>query len=70
MKEKKGIIHFARLSKSDRLKRVHKLLKSGRVYSTMQIIHKARVCAVNSIMCELRENKINIPPARRIIGGQ
>ena len=53
-------MNSARLSKSKRLQRVAKLLKTGKPYSTMQIINKARVCAVNSIISELRQNGMNI----------
>ena len=53
-------MNAANLEKSDRLKRVADLLKSGRPYSTMEIIHKAQVCAVNSIVAELRENGFDI----------
>ena len=50
-------MHHAKLNKSDRLQRVLKLLeKSIKPQSTRQIIKKANVCAVNSIVSELREN--------------
>lgn len=46
----------AKLERSARLRRVDALLSSGREYTTMEIIRKARVCAVNSIIAELRVN--------------
>jgi hypothetical protein len=67
MKEKNEI-HYARLNKSERLQRVHKLLSSGTELSTWNISRMAAVCAVNSIICELRKNGVNIAPARRING--
>jgi len=53
-------MHSARLSKSARLRRVRDLLSDGKTYSTREIIQKAEVCAVNSIIAELRENGIDI----------
>ncbi|MEJ1384853.1 MAG: hypothetical protein RPV21_10840 [Candidatus Sedimenticola sp. (ex Thyasira tokunagai)] len=48
--------HSAKLSASDRLKRVDDLLASGLEYSTLDIVEKARVVAVNSIIAVLRKN--------------
>ena len=53
-------MNAANLKHSDRLQRVATLLKSGRPYSTMEIIRKAQVCAVNSIVAELRANGMDI----------
>lgn len=53
-------MHSARLEKSERLKRVAALLADGNEYSTLDIIKKAEVCAVNSIISELRANGGNI----------
>lgn len=52
----------ANLETSDRLQRVHALLTrfQGRWLSTMDIIQRAQVCAVNSIISELRENGLTI----------
>ena len=50
----------ARLDKSKRLKRVLSALKRYSKLSTMQIIEKANVCAVNSIISELRQNGFDI----------
>jgi hypothetical protein len=49
-------MHAAKLDKSDRLQRVDALLSDGRMYSTMAIIEAACVCAVNTIISELRRN--------------
>lgn len=54
-------MNAAKLSKSDRLRRVASLLKKARKpLSTMDIISKANVCAVNSIVSELRANGMTI----------
>ena len=54
-------MHHANLNKSARLQRVAKVLKQHkRPLSTMEIIEKAKVCAVNSIISELRENGMKI----------
>ena len=52
-------MHAAKIQKSDRLQRVYKLLNRpsmNKWYSTMEIIKYAKVCAVNSIVAELRAN--------------
>lgn len=53
-------MHAARLSHSDRLQRVRALLADGLPRTTMEIIAQARVCAVNSIIAELRHNGLAI----------
>lgn len=53
-------MHAARLGHSDRLQRVRALLSDGVPRSTMEIIAQANVCAVNSIVAELRHNGIGI----------
>jgi hypothetical protein len=55
----------ANLSKSDRLQRVFKLLSKGGEYTTLEIIQQAGVCAVNSIISELRANGFDISCERR-----
>lgn len=49
-------MNAARIEKSERLKRVDALLADGRSHSTLDIILEAGVCAVNSIISELRAN--------------
>ena len=49
-------MHAARLRRSGRLRRVHELLSDGLEHSTLEIVLEARVCAVNSIVAELRAN--------------
>ena len=53
-------MHYAKLRTSPRLQRVLGLLSSGREYSTMDIIRRANVCAVNSIISEIRHNGIAV----------
>ncbi len=54
------MMHAARLARSPRLRRVHALLSDGKERSTMEIIGAANVCAVNSIIAELRQNGADI----------
>lgn len=58
-------MNHANLEKSQRLIRVHNLLSSGKEYTTRDIVMQANVCAVNSIISELRENGSNIKCERR-----
>ena len=52
-------MHRARLSTSNRLQRVYNALKV-RPMTTYEIISTAQVCAVNSIISELRCNGVDI----------
>jgi hypothetical protein len=58
-------VNAAQIDKSDRLQKVAKLLGRGGEYTTMEIIQKAGVCAVNSIISELRQNGYDIRCERR-----
>lgn len=58
-------MHAANIEKSDRLARVADLLAQGGEYSTLDIIKQANVCAVNSIISELRQNGYEIHCERR-----
>jgi hypothetical protein len=49
-------MHAASITTSDRLQRVWTVLKVGGWWSTMSIITQANVCAVNSVIAELRQN--------------
>lgn len=53
-------LHAARLQHSDRLRRVLRLLADGAPHSTLAIVQGAQVCAVNSIISELRRNGLSI----------
>ena len=65
-------MHAANLERSARLRRVHDLLADGGEHSTLEIVLLARVCAVNSIVAELRTNgcAIECRQARRLHGGR
>ena len=54
------LMHAAKLAGSRRLQRVRDLLSDGREYSTLEIALIAKVCAVNSIVAELRANGLEI----------
>ena len=58
-------MNAANLDKSDRLQRVLKLLKKGGEFTTLDIVIKAHVCAVNSVVAELRQHGYNINCQRR-----
>lgn len=49
-------MNAARVDRSERLRRVLRLLKRVKEASTRDIIERAGVCAVNSIAAELRAN--------------
>ncbi|WP_305042402.1 hypothetical protein [Geoalkalibacter sp.] len=58
-------MNAARIERSPRLQRVDRLLDDGQWHSTMDIVQAARVCAVNSIVAELRYNGRLIDCERR-----
>jgi len=58
-------MNAADFDKSDRLQRVYKLLKRGGEFTTLDIINQAQVCAVNSIVAELRQHGYHITCQRR-----
>lgn len=49
-------MNHAKLQNSMRLKRVMAVLRKGGAYTTRDLIRRAHVCAVNSIISALREN--------------
>jgi len=49
-------MHAATIGNSKRLQRVDAVLADGNPHSTMEIIEAAQVCAVNSVIAELRAN--------------
>lgn len=55
-----GHIRAANLKSSDRLGRVCRLLQDGTWHGTWEIIHTCDVCAVNTIISELRANGLRI----------
>ncbi len=58
-------MHAARLEKSPRLQRVLEVLSDGQAHTTYEIVQQAQVCAVNSIVAELRQNGYSIDCRRR-----
>lgn len=48
-------MNAARLSKSERLQRVDRLLSDGKIYTTLDILNKARVANVSAPISELRQ---------------
>ena len=58
-------MHAASVSSSKRLQRVLAVLEDGLEHTTYEIVHQAQVCAVNSIVAELRVNGLNIRCQRR-----
>ncbi len=55
-----GTIRYARVENSPRLQRALDLLQDGQWHSTRDIVRAADVCAVNSIITELRCNGYDI----------
>jgi len=55
-----GSMHAAKMDDSPRLQRVRRLLDDGGWYGTREIVRVADVCAVNSIIAELRANGLEI----------
>ena len=49
-------MHAARFERSERLQRAHALLSDGDWHSTRDLVANAQICAVNSVIAELREN--------------
>ena len=58
-------MNAASIESSDRLNRVLDLLSQGGEFTTLDIIKEANVCAVNSIISELRQNGFDIDCQRR-----
>ena len=56
-------MHYANLKKSKRLQKLAAFLRDRKPHSTMEIIKRTGICAVNSAISELRRNGIDIAPA-------
>jgi len=63
--DERGDMNAADIDKSERLQKVANLLGRGGEYTTLDIIQMAGVCAVNSIVSELRANGYSINCERR-----
>lgn len=53
-------MNSAKLSKSDRLQRVLKVLLDGNRHTTRDIVRKAHVMAVSACISEIRDNGFNV----------
>jgi len=63
--------HYARLATSPRLQRALKVLReAGGPVSTMELSRKARICATNSVVSELRNNGFKITCRQDCSDGQ
>jgi len=58
-------MRYANINNSPRLLRTLKVLKKNTELTTLEIIQKARVCAVSAIISELRQNGFSISCKRR-----
>jgi hypothetical protein len=54
------MIHYAKIEESERLQRTHRLLADGHWHGTREIMRTADVCAVNTVIAELRANGYDI----------
>lgn len=64
-------MNAARLSTSPRLRRaLWALREAGGEISTFELSRKAAICAVNSVVAELRANGCDIVCAQRCEGGE
>ena len=60
-------MHHAQLSRSPRLQRALRALReAGGWITTRSLIRRARICAVNSVIAELRENGAEIACEQRV----
>ncbi len=58
-------MHSAQIQNSPRLQRTHAVLMDGLEHTTLNISIKAKICAVNSAVAELRDNGFDIKCERR-----
>lgn len=64
-------MHAARLATSPRLRRALRALQAARgEISTYQLSRQARLCAVNSVIAELRENGCTIACRQQVVAGE
>lgn len=63
-------MHAAKLEDSPRLRRVLGVLSDGKEHTTLDIATRARVCAVNSCIAELRENGVKVECRQQYTAGQ
>lgn len=58
-------MHSAKIEKSNRLQRVLKVLWDGKEHTTRDLIKNSGMCAINSIVAEIRANGYSIDCQRR-----
>ena len=63
-------MHAARADHSPRLQRVLHVLRGGGEHSTLDLVERAGVCAVNSIVAELRAQGYAISCRQRSVDGE
>ncbi len=57
-------MHYRKLS-NPTIKRVLKLLMTGKEFTTRDIDRKARVCAVSAVVAEIRANGVGVDCTQR-----
>jgi hypothetical protein len=55
---------------SPRLQRALTVLKDGKPHTTRELVRKANICAVNSVIAELREHGAEILCTQDHVGGK
>ena len=63
-------MHAARVDRSPRLQRVLDVLRDGQEHSTLDLVRRAGVCAVNSIVAELRAGGYAISCRQASVDGE
>ena len=58
-------MNYANIEGSARLRRVAAVLRNGREHSTLELVTRAKVCAINAIVSELRRNGLRIRCTKR-----
>lgn len=53
-------MHAASPERSERLQRALEVLSDGREHTTRDLVRRAHICAVNSVVAELRQNGYRI----------
>jgi hypothetical protein len=63
--------HFARLSSSPRLRRALRVLQAANgALTTYELMRKAKICAVSSVVSELRNNGAEITCRQEVTNGR
>ncbi|MBL4750504.1 MAG: hypothetical protein JKX71_08000 [Amylibacter sp.] len=63
--------HYARLSSNPRLRRTLRVLQAANgALTTYELMRKAKICAVSSVVSELRNNGAEITCRQEVTNGQ